>query len=136
MIVFEEALETVMGSIRRVEAEQIDLDAACGRILAADVTSDMDMPPFNKSAMDGYACRRADLDEELTIVETIPSGRQPTRRIGANQCAKIMTGAPVPECADCVIMVEYTESPTESTVRFTGKDTRDNICRRSEDVKA
>ena len=136
MIPFEEAFRIVMDSARSVGSEGVDLDRALGRILAEDVASDIDMPPFNKSAMDGYACRRADLANELTIVETIPAGRAPTKPIGQDQCAKIMTGAVVPEGADCVIMVEHTANPTPGTVRFTGKDTRDNICIRAEDIRA
>ena len=136
MIPFEEAFRIVMDSARSVGSEGVDLDRALGRILAEDVASDIDMPPFNKSAMDGYACRRADLANELTIVEMIPAGRAPTKPIGQDQCAKIMTGAVVPEGADCVIMVEHTANPTPGTVRFTGKDTRDNICLRAEDIRA
>jgi len=135
MIPFEEALETVMASARPVGTERVGLCGAINRILAEDIASDMDMPPFDKSAMDGYACRREDLGNELAVVETIPGGSVPKKAIGANQCAKIMTGAMVPAGADCVIMVEYTENPTENTVRFTGQETRGNICAKAEDVK-
>jgi molybdopterin molybdotransferase len=86
--------------------------------------------------MDGYACRREDLANELTIIETIPAGVPPKNVIGPNQCAKIMTGAMVPQGADCVIMVEFTENPSENKVRFTGKETADNICAKAEDIKA
>lgn len=136
MIPFEEAFRIVMDSARPVGTEQVSIDASLGRVLAEDVRSDMDMPPFNKAAMDGYACRRADLGDELTVVETLPAGHPPTKPVGEKQCAKIMTGAMVPEGADCVVMVEFTESPAEATIRFTGKDTRDNICIRGEDIKS
>jgi len=76
------------------------------------------------------------LANELTIVETIPAGYVPRKTIGAKQCAKIMTGSIVPVGADCVIMKEYIESPTENTIRFTGEETSDNICRKAEDIKA
>ncbi|MHC4241282.1 MAG: molybdopterin molybdotransferase MoeA [Planctomycetota bacterium] len=135
MIPFEEALRTVLDSARRLGSEQVDITRAINRILAEDVKSDMDMPPFNKSAMDGYACRRADLAHELEVVETIPAGYTPTKSIESNQCAKIMTGAAVPQGADCVVMVEFTENPTDSTVRFVGENTADNICQKGEDVK-
>jgi len=85
--------------------------------------------------MDGFACRRADLANELTVIETVPAGTMPKRTIGQNQCAKIMTGAVVPEGADCVIMVEYTENVAENKIRFTGSSTEDNICLKGEDVK-
>lgn len=136
MLAFDQALKTVLSSARSLGAEQVDLAAAAGRILAEDVTSDIDMPPFDKSTRDGYACRRADLPNMLTIVETIPAGHVPQKAIGANQCAKIMTGAMLPAGADCVIMVEFTSNPTEETVRFTGRDTDDNIWRRGDDLKA
>ena len=54
------------------------------------------MPPFDKATVDGYACRRADLGNPLTVIETIPAGRMPAKTVGPNQCAKIMTGAAVP----------------------------------------
>ncbi len=135
MILFERALQTVLDVARPLPSEQVELADALGRILAEDVLSDMDMPPFNKSAMDGYACRREDLANALRVIETIPAGRAPTQRVGHNECAKIMTGAPVPEGADCVIMVEYTEPSGENGIRFSGELTRDNICMRGEDIR-
>jgi molybdopterin molybdotransferase len=140
MRTLEEALKTVLESAPTLGSEPVELAGAVGRILAHDVVSDMDMPPFDKATMDGYACRRADLAHELSIVETIPAGYVPRQRIEANQCARIMTGAWVPEGADCVIMVEQTVPgtgpSTAETVRFTGVQTADNICPRGEDVRA
>ena len=134
MITFDEAYGIVMANVPRLPAEEVPLDDALGRVLAEDVVSDSDMPPFNKSAMDGYACRRADLANDLCLVETIPAGMTPTCPIGKNECSKIMTGGVVPEGADCVIMVEFTEE-SGGAVRFTGPETRDNICRKGEDLK-
>ena len=136
MIPIEEALRTVLNSARRLGSEHVDITLAINRILAEDAKSDMDMPPFNKSAMDGYACKRADLAHELEVIETIPAGYTSTKSIELSQCAKIMTGAAVPQGADCVVMVEFTENPTDSTVRFVGENTADNICQKGEDVKA
>jgi molybdopterin molybdotransferase len=136
MQTLEEALKIVLGSARKLETEEVELALAANRVLAEDVKSDIDMPPFDKSAMDGYACRRADLARELSITETIPAGYVPQEKIGANQCAKIMTGGPVPQGADCVVMVESTKLLTSSTVRFLGTQTRDNICLKGEDVRA
>lgn len=136
MISYEQALEIVLDSARVLGSEHVEIACAANRILAEDVKSDIDMPPFDKSAMDGYACRREDLGNELAIVEVVAAGASPTKKIGANQCAKIMTGAPVPDGADCVVMVEYTENPTEDTMLFTGKDTTDNICFQGEDIKS
>ncbi len=136
MLPFEKALKTVLDSARWLGSERVDIAGAVNRILAEDVTSDTDMPPFNKSAMDGYACRQEDLANELTIIETIQAGASPRMAIESNQCAKIMTGAVVPQGADCVIMVEFTENPTANTIRFVGEYTVDNICLKGEDIKA
>jgi len=136
MLQFEEAFEIVLDSAYMLGTECVDISCATNRVLAEDVKSDIDIPPFNKAAMDGYACRREDLANELTIIEIIPAGVTPKKKIGPNQCAKIMTGAEVPAGADCVIMVEFTENPTENTVRFTAKETESNICAKAEDIKA
>jgi molybdopterin molybdotransferase len=136
VITFEQAFEIVMRSARLLETESVDIHGSLGRVLAKDIVADMDMPPFNKAAVDGYACRREDLGNELVIIETIPAGRSPQRAVGVGQCAKIMTGSPVPEGADCVIMVEYTQNSTSETMRFVGNATADNICRKGEDIQA
>jgi molybdopterin molybdotransferase len=135
MTQFEKALEIAMSSVRQLEAEEVAIENSHGRILAQDVTSDMDMPPFDKSAMDGYACRREDLGNELTVIEEIPAGYVPKLAIQQNQCAKIMTGGMVPKGADCVIMVEFTENQGENTIVFTGKSTKGNIRPRAHHVQ-
>lgn len=136
MLPFEKALKIVLDSARRLGNERVALARAVNRILAEDVKSDIDMPPFDKSTRDGYACRRKDLANELTLIETIQAGTPPQRAIEPNQCAKIMTGAAVPQGADCVIMVEFTENPTANTIRFVGENTDDNFCLKGEDIKA
>jgi len=136
LIEFDNAFEIVMGCARRLGTERVDITNALNRILAQDVVSDIEMPPFDKSAMDGFACQRADLANELTVIETIGAGQQPKETIGPNQCSKIMTGAVVPKGADCVIMVEYTRKTSENTIRFTGAESADNICLKGEDIKA
>ncbi|MHC4173325.1 MAG: molybdopterin molybdotransferase MoeA [Planctomycetota bacterium] len=132
---FEKALKTVLDSACPLGAERVDIAHAPNRILAEDVKSDMDIPPFDKSAMDGFACRRADLANELTMVELIRAGYVPKKTVEPNQCSKIMTGGVVPPGADCVIMKEYVEIPAENTVHFVGEETADNICQKGEDIK-
>ena len=134
MIPFEEAYRIVMESAVEMGAETVPLFEACGRVLARDIESDVDMPPFDKSAMDGYACRKEDLGAPLEIVETIPAGRMPAAAIGPGQCAKIMTGGVVPEGADCVVMIEHTELRGGKVV-VTRNPGALNICHRAEDVK-
>jgi len=136
MIDLNEALQIVLDSAQPLGTERVGLSDALGRILAEDVTADMDIPPFDKATVDGYACRRADLDHALTVVETIPAGRVPARAVGPDQCAKIMTGAALPQGADCVIMIEQATAAGEGVIRFTGTQTPDNIFRKATDVRA
>jgi len=134
MIKFEEAYKIITDSIKLFGQEEVSLNDSLFRVLAEDVRSDIDIPPFNKSAMDGYACRRSDLKNTLEVLEIIPAGQAPTKNIGANQCSKIMTGAPIPEGADCVIMVEQTEIASENKIRFTASETLNNIAYKAEDI--
>jgi len=134
MILFEQAFDIVMNSALKMDTEVIPFTGSLNRILAGDVVSDIDMPPFNKSSVDGFACRKGDLGSDLEIMETIPAGVWPAREIGKGQCSRIMTGAPVPPGADCVVMVEDTELTSSGTMKFTGSFTRDNIARKGEDV--
>jgi molybdopterin molybdotransferase len=136
MIPYETALEIVRAQSILLDTERVDLHASLNRVLRQDVVSDIDMPPFDKSAMDGYACRAADVRHPLEVVEVIPAGCQPQHAVQANQCAKIMTGAILPHGADCVIPVEDVEAMSETTIRFRGGRIAPNICRRGEDVLA
>lgn len=135
MIRFEEALEIALSYAGLIEPETVEFTESLGRILAEDVVSDMDMPPYDKSAMDGYACRRGDLYNELEVLEVIAAGDVPEFEIGSNQCSKIMTGAMMPKGADCVIMVEHTRETAKGLIEFTAEKTADNICFKAEDIK-
>ncbi len=135
MIPFEKAYEIVMGSVVRTGTEKIPFTDSAGRILAEDVTSDIDMPPFDKATMDGFACRRLEIHNELEVIETIAAGKKPEKRPGRNQCSRIMTGAPIPEGADCVIIKEETEELSSGRIRFTGTYNKDNISCKGEDVR-
>lgn len=135
MILFEEALEIVKESAKIKDTEKIGFMDSLNRVLAEDVKSDMQMPPFDKSAVDGYACRRADMLNILEIIEIIPAGKAPQKTVGKNQCSKIMTGAPVPEGADVVLMVEDTEDISENCIKYQKDNVKDNVCYLGEDVK-
>lgn len=115
--------------------EKIPLEVAPGRVLAQHLFSDRDAPPFSRSTMDGYACRKEDLPGPLEVLETVPAGKLPTRRVGSGQCCKIMTGAMVPEGADCVIMQEYMETGHDGRILFTAGETETNINPMGEDLK-
>ena len=136
MIKFEEAFDIVLNAATfTYPSEQINFINSVGRILAVDVFSDMHMPPFDKSAMDGFACRKEDLKNVLEVIEVLPAGKVPEREIGPNQCTKIMTGAIIPNGADCVIMVEHTEETADHLIRFLKAHTNTNICFVGEDIK-
>lgn len=136
MIFLEDALEMVTSSVVEKGVEHVGITQSLHRVLAEDVISDIDMPPFDKSAMDGYACRQADLHLPLLLIETIAAGQSPQKIIGPGECAAIMTGAPVPEGADCVIKVEDTQKDGNGRVVFTGRPGKSNISPRAEDVKS
>ncbi len=136
MIKFEEAFEIVQNAAKpTLKTERVHFIYSLGRILAEDIFSDINMPPFDKSAMDGFACRKQDIGNELKIIEVLPAGSLPKNKVGENQCVKIMTGAIIPEGADCVIMVEYTDEMPDGNVRYTKKSTNSNICYFAEDIK-
>jgi molybdopterin molybdotransferase len=135
MISFEEAFRIVMSSVFETGTETIPFSDARGRILDEDIASDMDMPQFNRSAVDGYACHRIDLSNDLEVVEVIAAGKEPVKNVGENQCSKIMTGAIVPEGCDIVFMVEEAEERRSGKIRFTGNDPKLNISFRGEDVR-
>ena len=121
MIPLEEAIEIIKQNKHLLGIEKIDFRESINRILREDVISDIDMPPFDKSAMDGYACRREDLFNELNVVEIIQAGYEPQKKIGKNECSKIMTGAMMPEGSDCVIVIEEVEELAANKIKFKGE---------------
>jgi molybdopterin molybdotransferase len=136
MISFGQAYDIVMNSGFKTDTEVIPYTGSLDRILAGEVVSDMDLPPFNKSTVDGFACRKQDVADELEIIETIPAGIWPARTVDKNHCSRIMTGAPLPDGADCVIMVEDTEILPSGKIRFKGSFVKENISKKGEDVQA
>ena len=135
MILLEKALALAEKNPIRLGTVRIPLEDAMHRVLAEDVISDRDVPPFPRAKMDGYACRAEDLPGPLTVLESVPAGKIPTRKIGKNECSKIMTGAMVPEGANCVIMQEYIRSEEEGKIIFTAGETDRNIDPRAQDLK-
>jgi molybdopterin molybdotransferase len=149
MITVEEATEQVLSRIAVLEPERVRLLDALGRVLAADVVSDIDVAPFDNSAMDGYAVRAADVSgasEErpavLSVIEHIPAGVYPTEAVGPGQASRIMTGAPMPEGADAVVMVERTlglqaDGGAGGTVEILAPVSQgENVRYRAEEVRA
>src|SRR5918999_2649175 len=106
LLTMDEALELVLGRVRPLDVEQVELAAAAGRVLAEDIRATVDLPPFPSSAMDGFAVRAADTPGSLPIVARIAAGRPAERPLGAGEAMEISTGGVVPEGADAVVPIE------------------------------
>lgn len=115
LIPLSEAQQHVMSRLPRLDATEVALSSALGLVLAEDLRAGYDMPPFANTAVDGFAVRAADVASvpvELQVIETIAAGSAPALRVGVGEASRIMTGAPVPDGADAVVMVERTEAVT------------------------
>jgi len=137
-----EAAGRVLLDVRRQPALRIPLDDALCGVLAEDVASPIDIPAYTNSAMDGYAARGQDVrgaseskPVRLTVVEHLPAGRFPTQVIGPGQCARIFTGAPLPEGADSVIRQEDTDQGASTVTIVKDRDVGVNTRRAGEDIK-
>jgi len=119
VIPVEEALEIVLREARALPGEDVGLGEALGRVLAEDVASDVDLPPFDRVAMDGYALRAADVATApvaLDVIGEVRAGQWPDLTVGPGQAARIMTGAALPPGADAVQQVEKTQPLDEFRV--------------------
>lgn len=112
----DEALERILSTMGTLPAETVPLLAALGRVLAAPVVSEISLPPFANSSMDGFAVRSgntkyatAEQPALLRLMFDIPAGSQPEGVLHPGQSARIMTGAPLPEGADAIVPVEATD---------------------------
>lgn len=136
------ARDALLRRVRPVETERVALDAALGRILAEDLIAAENIPPFDRSAYDGYAFRAADLAAAsegspvtLHITEEIPAGATPREEVVPGTCAKVLTGAPIPPGADAVINYEVTRFTDAEVTFFAPVAAGSNIVRAGEDVK-
>lgn len=113
MISLEEALERLLAAIHPLPCQEAPLDDCHGRFLGAEIRSPIDLPPFDNSAMDGYAVRAADLQAAsaekpatLRLAGIVPAGGRLERPVAPGHCARIFTGSPLPEGCDAVVMQE------------------------------
>ncbi|HUP61716.1 MAG TPA: gephyrin-like molybdotransferase Glp [Thermoanaerobaculia bacterium] len=136
MLSVEEAQALVMSEVTLLGEESVAFDEAFGRVLREDAIADIDMPPADNSAMDGYAVRAADLPGTLNVIGDIPAGHVATQRVEAGTAMRIMTGAFVPEGADTVVQVELTDGGLEVVTIDTTLAKGTNVRRRGEDVRA
>jgi len=125
--------------------ETVRLEAAAGRVIAAPPVASVDVPSFDRAAMDGFAVRAEDTfgagrydPRVLEIIDKILTGQLATRPVAAGQCAEIATGAPMPDGADAVVMVEETEraAGTNQVRVFTPVYPRQNVGRRGADIES
>ena len=144
MISYEEAVDIVTKAAeakadKSFAEEEVPLEQALGRILASDVVADRDYPPFNRSAMDGFAFSFSDWQEgvrNFRIAEVVFAGQEATKELEKGACYKIMTGAAVPETASCVVRREDTIE-TGGMVDILSEEVRafQNIARQGEDTR-
>jgi molybdopterin molybdotransferase len=122
----DEAVRLIAEATRPLErTERLDIREANGRVLATDIVSPADVPPFSRAAMDGYAVIAEDTfgagqfnPTTLTCTERIYTGQVPAKTVAHGECIEIATGAPIPGGADAVVMVEETEKVDQRLIRF------------------
>src|SRR5258708_32125596 len=124
-LLFDDALRMVIDAAVPIEGvERVRLSDADGRVAARDVVAHVDVPPFDRAAMDGYAVIAEDTfgagrydAKLLRAIETVYTGAVPSRALSRGECIEIATGAPLPQRADAVVMVEETEKTDGGGVR-------------------
>jgi molybdopterin molybdotransferase len=142
MLSVADAQKLILHYARPLPPGPADLSPALlGRVLAEAVLSDRDVPAQDRSVMDGYAVRCADLPEgraTLAVVEEVTAGRVPTKALGPGQATRIMTGAPLPAGADAVVVVERTRLQEGERVAVDDRPPRpgQNVLRRGQEMRA
>jgi len=139
----EKALKEILNAIKPIErTERISLEQAVGRVLASDVKADMDVPPFDRSAMDGYAVKAEETFEasqfnpvKLKVIDILHAGESSDKPIKKGECIRIATGCPIPPGADAVVMMEFTEEKNGIACIFKPVHPGANIARKGEDIK-
>ncbi len=139
MLTYSDALELILARVPPSTVHEVSLFESLGHISARPVQADMDIPPFDKSFMDGFALQSQDVKQapsELHIVDISPAGKMPDRVLGAGEAIQIMTGAPLPTGADAVQMVEKTELLPDSKVRILeAVETGQHVAPRASEVR-
>jgi len=139
----EDALKIVLDTVPVLGIEKINLLDALGRVLAEDIIADRDNPPWDNSAMDGFAVRYQDIKQDhavtaptiLKVIEDVPAGRFASKTVGAGEAIRIMTGAAIPQGADTVLKIEDTEAKPDSVKVFKPEQQGANIRPQGEDVR-
>lgn len=134
MLSVEEARQRMLGTIPVLPSENREILECTGYVLAEALHAEENIPPFDNSAMDGFAVRAADVEGAtqekpavLSVVEMIAAGYAPTKQVTKGQTARIMTGAMMPEGADAVVMQEVTEQEGNTVKIFESVDESENV---------
>ena len=142
-ITLERAVELITGSVRPLGPERIPARSGLGRVLAEDVRSPIDQPPFPRSPLDGYALRAADTagagrdrPAVLEVVDTLYAGDWREEAVGPGQAVRIMTGAPIPPGCDCVVRQEDTDLGEKQAAVYCALQPWENYCFQGEDYRA
>lgn len=138
-----EAQKIVLTATQVLGLEKVGLVESLGRVIGEDLVALRDNPPWDNSAMDGFAVRYDDIKQDhaiakpvvLTVVEDVPAGKVATKSVGPGEAIRIMTGAPVPKGANVVIKVEDTEHAPDSVKIFKPEPQGANIRPQGEDVR-
>jgi len=142
LIGYEDAMQRIYTSLPQLGEEEVPLDEAVFRVASRELRSSLDVPGFTRSAMDGYAVRSEDTfgagkysPVSLRCVGTSSVGRMPGRSIGPGECMEIATGAPLPDGADAVVMVEYTERSGDEVLIHTSVPPGENVSAAGCDIR-
>lgn len=120
-LAFDDAVARVLGAARLLERESLPLRAAAGRVLREEVAADLDLPPFDTTAMDGWAVRSQDVAScpaSLRALGTVAAGDEPPGELLEGCALKVMTGAPMPPGSDAVVPVEQAREPSGGRVEL------------------
>lgn len=139
----DDALKIVLSNVKQLGADVLPFDRALGRVLAEDVVSNVDVPPFDRSAVDGYAVRASDTfgasaerPKKLRVAGSIEIGAAPKLKVRKGEAARIMTGAPMPRGSDAAVMIENTRAEGRQVAVLAPVTPGRNVSARGEDVKA
>jgi len=139
MISIADALKIIAENVSPVETENIELSVICGRVLAEEIRADMDLPPFDRSQMDGYAIQAADAENAPVILKIIgesAAGKGWRSDLKAAEAVRIMTGAPVPAGADAVQKLELASEENGFVEILKPVKIGQNIVRRASEIEA
>ena len=146
MLSVEEARDKILSKFSTLEPKNIDILESLGCVVSKDIISDINVPPWDNSAMDGYAIIKSDVEKAndknivyLKVIEEIPAGSMPELTLSSGQASRIMTGAPIPSGSNAVVPFEDTtelENTDKNSIEIKIKvENNENIRKKSEDIK-